>query len=201
MNLGKIKFEKVNMKIVIAIGVFVIALLTAAFIIFRTNLIIDHDKNNNPDAQENDKENGNNDSEDNDDEETPIEPGTEDNKDDENDDDKKDDEKEEPNYDDPEEEDENTVSKEAKKRTKDKSKLTEAEKHYIIQENVTEELKDNDIIKKDCVGNTSCRVDVDKYNKYKSKKDKLTGCSGKVNFTYNKKKDKFVFDMSEVKCK
>ena len=36
------KFERINMKIVIIVAAIVIVLLTAAFIIFKTNLIIDH---------------------------------------------------------------------------------------------------------------------------------------------------------------
>ena len=214
-----LRFEKVNMKIVVLVGVTIIAILTAMFIIFRTNLIIDRDKDKDPNTTENGNGNGNSGGESGNNGDDPGE-------------DPKDPNGgngnsggngssgngngngnsgngngngnsggepggEEPNYDDP---DEDPVSKEAKERTKDKEDLTVVEKEYIIQENISKELAKEKEIQNDCVDNTFCKVDVTEFNQYKSKKDKIGDCSGDVIFTYNKKEKKLDFDMSEVKC-
>ena len=206
MNLGKIKFEKINMKIVVAIGIGVIALLTAALIIFRTNLIINHkdsDKEKKPNVEENGDNKPNNPNapeEDNgDNEENPSNPGSEGGSGSTGDGSNK-----EPNYDDPEEEDENEISKSVKNRTKKVDKLTVKEKEYILQDNVTKVVKKDKGMQKNCVKDSFCVLEVKKYTSYSTDAEigkKITGCSGNIIFYYDSKKKEVVYDMQDVKCK
>lgn len=200
-----LKFEKVNMKLVIAIGVAIILVLTAMYIIFRTNLIIDHDKKqNNNEVTEN--ENGESNKGDKDPETDPDNPngGSSEGNNEQGNNGENGSNQEEPNYDDPYEEvDEGKVSSEAKKRTKSKDKLNIAEKKYIIKENMENELSalESDAeIKKNCVDDNACILAVENFNYYKEENDLIDDCSGEATFKYDKKKKKLVLDTSSVKC-
>lgn len=202
-----LKFEKVNMKLVIIIAAVVIALLTVAFIIFRTNLIIDHkDKDEkeptvetqNPGRTE-DPENPENPDDPTNPENPdpsnpggstdPSNPGGSTNPDD-------------PSiYDDPDDED--AVSKGAKNRTKKAEDLTVVEKEYVIKENIEKEiLKDKDM-QANCGGEYFCVLEVDRYLTYSSDKEigkKVEGCKGNVITSYNKDEKKVEFDLVELEC-
>lgn len=210
MNLGKLKFEKVNMKIVLAVGIGIIALLTAAFIIFRTNLIINHkdsDKDKKPNTEETNKpnnpttpggESGNNE----DDPENPGNEGVSGNSG--NGSNNGGNSNQEPDYEDPEEEDEDKISKSVKERTKKAENLTVKEKEYILQDNVTKTVKKNKGMQTNCVKDSFCVLEVKKYTTYSSDEEigkKITGCSGNIIFYYDSKEKEVVYDMQDVKCK
>lgn len=191
-NLKGIKFEKINMKLVIAIGIVVILILTAVFIIFRTNLIIDrsNDKKD-PDSSQSGNDNskpGNSDNEG----EKPENP---------------DDDKDEPNYDDPKEENNNStgVSEEAKKRTKKVERLNVEEKKYIIEENLLNSLNQSPTLKTSCEGEKKqCRRFVKNLLYYTNERKYgyvISNCSGYVDYHYDKRNNKFVVNSSGIECK
>lgn len=187
-NLKGIKFEKINMKLVIAIGIVVILILTAVFIIFRTNLIIDrsNDKKD-PDSSQSGNDNskpGNSDNEG----EKPENP---------------DDDKDEPNYDDPKEENNNStgVSEEAKKREKPAEKLNQAEIEYLMQEN-NEMLVDEETLK-ECTEKRFCYMEAEHLTTYSEKYEigyVIGTCTGNLYFQYNENTKKVEYDFSEIKC-
>lgn len=204
-----LRFERVNMKLVIIIATAVIALLTVAFIIFRTNLIIDHkDKNEKEPVVENpggNKDPENPENPDNPDDPNnpggttnpsnpggntdPSNPGGNTDPDD-------------PSiYDDPE--DEGEISKAVKERTKKAKDLTVVEKEYVIKENIEKEiLKDKDM-QANCGGEYFCVLEVDRYLTYSSDKEigkKIEGCKGNIITAYNKEEKKVEFDLVELKC-
>ena len=154
------KFEKLNTKVVVAIGVAVILVLTLVFIIFNTDLIVNHKKDNS---------NTNTNSASN----------TE------------------------------TISDEAKDRTKDVNDLNSVEKKYLIEQNFLTYLESLDPtvleqMKKECVEKGSCPIDIKDlldYVKDKENPDKSTtisGCSGKLSYTFENGEVKV--DMSGVVC-
>ena len=202
-----LKFEKVNMKLVIIIAAVVIALLTVAFIIFRTNLIIDHkDKDEKDPTVETQNPGGTEDPEnpENPDDPTnpenpdpsnpggstdPSNPGGSTNPDD-------------PSiYDDPDDED--AVSKGAKNRTKKAEDLTVVEKEYVIKENIEKEILNDKDMQANCGGDYFCVLEVDRYLTYSSDKEigkKVEGCKGNVITSYNKDEKKVEFDLVELEC-
>lgn len=201
------KFEKINMKLVIAIALVVIFLLTAAFIIFKTNLIIEHkDKDEKNPVVDNGEPNDPNDpsNPDNpDDPSNPDNPGS-------GDDPSKPTDPNKPNnpgnqddpsiYDDPEED---GIAKNVKNRTKKAKDLVAEEKEYIIKENVEKKIAKTKELQEKCTDNKKCRVDVKDYLTYSSDKEigkKIDGCKGKVIFRYDKDKKTTTFDLSELNC-
>lgn len=198
-----LKFERVNMKLVIIIAAIIIALLTTVFIIFRTNLIIEHkDKDEKDPVVENPGETT--------DPENPENPENPDNPENPENPENPDEpsnpggttEPEDPSiYDDP---DENAISKEAKNRTKKVDKLTTAEKEYIIMENVSKKVAATNSLKKDCAGkHVVCKLDVEHYLTYSKDKNigkEIKDCKGTVIFNYNENTKKTEFDLSELKC-
>ena len=74
----KLELEKVNMKIVIGIAIGLVVILTAMFIIFKVNIILDNDKKDEPNTEESDgSSNSNNptEGEDQTDSDNPSDPG------------------------------------------------------------------------------------------------------------------------------
>lgn len=190
-NLKGIKFEKINMKMVIAIGIGIILILTAIFILFRTNLIIDRSGNKkDPDNSQNGGNNNGGDTEDPD--------GN-------NGGDKKD-----PDYEDPDDEtpnNSNGISEEAKNRTKTAERLNEEEKKYIMEENMVWDLTNDKEVyneNKDICSKETCNAQATSYlwydlnGKYGAK---IQGCTGEITFIFDEKQNKFVFDFSKVTCK
>ena len=201
----KLELEKVNMKIVIGIAIGLVVILTAMFIIFKVNIILDNDKKDEPNTEESDgSSNSNNptEGEDQTDSDNPSDPGNSSNPDEPNNNgsnssNSEGTDEEEPNYDDP---DENEVSEEAKDRTKKKEDLTLIEKEYILQDNILNDVGTGSDVKKNCGGDVFCVMPVSDCNYYQSKKDKITSCKGDVIFSYNEKTKTLEFDMSEVEC-
>ncbi len=198
----KLELEKVNMKIVIGIAIGLVVILTAMFIIFKVNIILDNDKKDEPNTEESDgSSNSNNptEGEDQTDSDNPSDPGNSSNPDEPNNNgsNSEENDEEEPNYDDP---DENEVSEEAKDRTKKKEDLTLIEKEYILQDNILNDVGTGSDVKKNCGGDVFCVMPVSDCNYYQSKKDKITSCKGDVIFSYNEKTKTLEFDMSEVEC-
>ena len=190
------------MKIVIGIAIGLVVILTAMFIIFKVNIILDNDKKDEPNTEESDgSSNSNNptEGEDQTDSDNPSDPDNSSNPDEPNNNGSNSEEtdEEEPNYDDP---DENEVSEEAKDRTKKKEDLTLIEKEYILQDNILNDVGTGSDVKKNCGGDVFCVMPVSDCNYYQSKKDKITSCKGDVIFSYNEKTKTLEFDMSEVEC-
>lgn len=190
------------MKIVIGIAIGLVVILTAMFIIFKVNIILDNDKKDEPNTEESDgSSNSNNptEGEDQTDSDNPSDPGNSSNPDEPNNNgsNSEENDEEEPNYDDP---DENEVSEEAKDRTKKKEDLTLIEKEYILQDNILNDVGTGSDVKKNCGGDVFCVMPVSDCNYYQSKKDKITSCKGDVIFSYNEKTKTLEFDMSEVEC-
>lgn len=217
MNLGKLKFEKINMKIVIGIGIALIALITAAFIVFRTNLIIKHkdeDDNTKTSTEQNgngsSNQSGENGDNGNSGEEDPTNPGSSGNSGNSGNSGSSGNSgntntgTQEPNYDDPEEDEEGEVSNSVKKRTKKEEDLTVDEKQYILKDNVTKVVKKDKGMQKNCVKDSFCVLEVKKYTTYSSDEEigkKITGCSGHIIFYYDSEEKEVVYDMQDVKCK
>jgi hypothetical protein len=192
-KIKNIKFEKINMKLVIAIGIVVILILTAIFILFKTDLVIDKkDKksNSNSNSVSNSASNSNSNPD-------PSNSNSNSN----------------PNYEDPDDkQDPNTISEAAKNRTKQATKLNELEKKYIIEENMKTELSADKDSQKECSiknkdisdGTTVCALVVAGYIDYTNNYDfgySLSGCSGEVKYTYDPDKKEFNLDFSKVTCK
>ncbi len=195
VKLGKFKFEKLNMKLVVAIGVSIIVILTVLFIIFRTNLIVNHKKNNDTNSSTTSNTASNTDSNTNEDpSNTDTDSNTNTNT------------SSNTNYEDPDEpKEEQTVSEEAKNRTKPSEKLNLKEKKYIIEENLDKIVEaDKKNLAKECSTKDSCVAYAE--NNLVYGKDEKVGytvgnCSGKIFINYDKKKDDFTYDLDAVKCK
>lgn len=211
MNLGKLKFEKINMKIVIGIGIALIALITAAFIVFRTNLIIKHkdEEDNKKTSTEQNGSGSNNQSGENEEngnsgEEDPTNPGSDGNSGNSGNSGNGNTGTQDTNYDDPEEDEEGEVSNSVKQRTKKEEDLTVDEKQYILKDNVTKVVKKDTGMQKNCVKDSFCVLEVKKYTTYSSDEEigkTITGCSGHIIFYYDSEEKEVVYDMQDVKCK
>lgn len=180
------KFEKLNMKLIIAIGVAIIIILTAIFIIFRTNLIVNHKKtesNSNSNSSSTSNSTSNDESNSNSDSNSSSNSN--------------------PNYDDPEEVTTDTVSEEAKNRTKVVSKLNTAEKLYILEENMEADISTVEGLKNDCSADSWCGLDVADYDYYTNNYEYgyvVSGCTGTIYFSYDAKTKEWSFNTSEVTC-
>ena len=179
------------MKLIAAIGVVVILILTVLLIIFRTNLIVNHKKTDNSDSNStsnsvsNTGSNTNTGSND-----TGSNTGSNPNP-----------------YEDPEEDNSTGVSDAAKNRTKYVERLNKDEKEYVIKENVRNVIIAQESLQKDC-SKYVCIFDVQYYNLYSNSDEygrTLKNCSGKFKFQYfpdEKDEDKkYVYDFSDLKCK
>jgi len=178
----KLKFEKINMKIVITVGIAIILLLTALFIIFRTNILFDSNKDK-------DKSNTNTNTISNTNTNTNTNTGSNTNT----------------SHNDPNDPQNLKVSEEAKNRTKTEVRLNEKEKLYIIEENAKNDLGERRWAQcKQYKIEEDCHWEVSGLTKYSADYDTgyfITGCTGMVYMTYDEEKKEFVYDMSKVECK
>lgn len=179
-KLRNLKFEKINMKFVVAIGLAVILILTLIFIYFRTNLFVDRSKknsNSNSNSTSNSSSNSNNDSNSNSNSNS------------------------NPNYEDPDDKnDDLTVSDEAKNRTKSPSKLNQKEIEYLLQENFESIAEDS---AKECNEKGYCNINVVDLLTYTHDPKvgiTIANCNGNMYFVYDEKTKKFDYDMTKVKC-
>jgi len=176
MNL---KLEKINMKIVIIAGIAVILVLTALFILFRTNILFDNNSN-----KDKDKSNTNTATNTN----TNTNTGTNTNT----------------NHDDPDDPKNMTVSESAKNRTKSTKRLNIEEKKYIINENAEKAFEDKEKNVACMRPGANCTMDVSSLKLYSEDEEIgffIHGCSGTVTAVYDEAKKEFIIDMSKVVCK